>query len=61
MSALGHVFHLIMTIIFFPWIIVWVGCAVSAGNKRRRGEMRMREEELQLLRTIAANQTKGNK
>lgn len=60
MSAFAHICHLIMTIIFLPWIIVWVGCAVSAGNKRKRQQDLKRDEELQLLRIIA-NQTKGNK
>lgn len=60
MSCLAHCFHLIMTIIFFPWLFVWVICAVSAGNKRKRKEDRSREEELALLRDIAS-QTRRNK
>lgn len=60
MSGLSHVFHLIMTIIFFPWILIWIICAVSAGNKRKRQQDIKRDEELQLLRIIA-NQTKGEK
>lgn len=60
MSGLAHCFHLIMTIIFFPWAIVWLCCAISAGNKRRQIEDKKRDEELALLRAIA-NQTKGEK
>lgn len=60
MKGLSHVIHLILTIIFWPWLIVWVACAVSAGNKRRQIEDKKRDEELQLLRIIA-NQTKGEK
>lgn len=60
MSGLAHCFHLIMTIIFFPWALVWLCCAVSAGNKRKRQQDMKRDEELHLLRIIA-NQTKGNK
>lgn len=53
MSAFSHVVHLIITVIFFPWLIVWVACAVSAGNKRKRKEDKRKDEELQLLREIA--------
>lgn len=60
MSTFSHFIHLVITIIFWPWLIVWVLCAVSAGNSRKRKEDRRREEELQLLRTIV-NQTKGEK
>lgn len=52
MSAFAHMCHLIMTVIFFPWIIVWVGCAVSAGNSRKRKQDRERQEELELLREL---------
>lgn len=52
MSAFAHICHLIMTVLFFPWIIVWVGCAVSAGNSRKRKEAAMREEEIALLREL---------
>lgn len=58
MSAFAHVFHLIITIIFFPWLIVWVACVVSSGNKRKRLEDRRRDEQIELLKIIA-NQNKG--
>lgn len=60
MSTFSHFIHLVITIIFFPWAIVWLCCAISAGNSRKRLEDRRREEELQLLRAIV-NQTKGEK
>lgn len=60
MSGLAHCFHLIMTVIFFPWLFVWVICAVSASNKRKRREDRSREEQIALLKDIAS-QTRRNK
>ena len=52
MSAFSHFIHLVITILFFPWAIVWLLCAVSAGNSRKRKEAAMREEELSLLRQL---------
>lgn len=60
MSGLSHCVFLILTIIFPPFVLLWVLCAISAGNSRKRKEDKRREEELQLLRTIV-NQTKGEK
>lgn len=53
MSAFSHLIHAILTVLFFPWALVWLCCAVSAGNQRKKADRRMREEELQLLRKIA--------
>jgi hypothetical protein len=53
MSTFSHFIHPVLTIIFFPWLIVWILCAISAGNSRKRKEDKRREEELQLLREIA--------
>jgi len=39
MSGLSHCFHLILTIIFLPWLLVWICCAVSANNRKRKEEM----------------------
>jgi hypothetical protein len=52
MSTFSHFIHLIITIIFFPWLIVWILCAISAGNSRKRKEDKRREEELELLRQL---------
>lgn len=52
MSAFSHVIHLILTIIFFPWLIVWVACAVSASNSRKRMEDRKRDEQIELLKQL---------
>ena len=52
MSGLSHVVFLILTIIFPPFALLWIICAVSAGNKRRREEAAMKKEQLELLRQI---------
>lgn len=39
MSGLSHCIHLILTLIFFPWALVWICCAVSASNRKRKEEM----------------------
>ena len=48
MSTFAHFIHLILTLLFFPWAVVWLLCAISASGKRRR-------EELALLKEIARN------
>lgn len=53
MSGLSHVVFLILTLIFPPFALLWIICAVSAGNGRKKREMDMKREELQLLRKIA--------
>lgn len=60
MSAFAHLLHIILTILFFPWALVYLCCAISAGNKRKRKEDRSREEQIALLRDIAS-QTRRNK
>jgi predicted acyltransferase len=53
MSAFSHFVHAVITILFFPWALVWLCCAISASNSRRKRDDRRRDEELQLLRRIA--------
>lgn len=60
MSGLSHCVFLILTVIFWPFLFLWIICAVSASNTRKRKEQRSREEELALLRDIAS-QTRRNK
>ena len=52
MNPFAHVVHILLTIVFFPWGLVYICCLVSAGNSRRRKEAAMREEELALLREL---------
>lgn len=53
MSAFSHLIHAVLTILFFPWALVWLCCAVSASNSRKRKEDKRKQEELELLRKIA--------
>lgn len=39
MSGLQHCFFLILTLIFLPFGLVWLCCAVSSGNRKRKEEM----------------------
>lgn len=52
MSGLSHVAFLILTIIFWPFLFLWIICAVSAGNSRKKIEDKRRQEELELLRQL---------
>lgn len=52
MSAGAHLLHIILTILFFPWALVYLCCAVSAGNSRKSKQDRERQEELALLREL---------
>ena len=52
MNPFAHVVHILLTIVFFPWALVYICCLVSAGNSRKRKEAAMREEELALLREL---------
>lgn len=53
MNTFTHFVHLVITIIFWPWLIVWVLCAISASNSKRKRDERRKDEELELLREIA--------
>lgn len=54
MSGFSHFVHLILCLLTgFIWIPVYILCIVGAGNSKRKQDLRMKEEELQLLRKIA--------
>lgn len=60
MSGLGHCVHLILTLIFFPWLVVWVCCAVSAGNSKKLEDRRLQERQTAALEELArVGQWKG--
>lgn len=52
MSAGMHLVHIILTILFFPWALVYICCAISAGNSRKRMEDRKRDEQIELLKQL---------
>lgn len=61
-KSCSHVLHAIVSILFFPWLIVWLACAVHVSRHNswvtRKRASEAHEEQLDLLRTIAAQ---GNK
>ncbi len=60
MNGLSHCFFLVLTIIFPPFILLWVCVAVSAGNQRKRKDRQLQERQLAALEELARiNQWKG--
>jgi len=53
MSGFAHFVHFIITILFFPWVIIWIICAVSASNKHKKSMKDLQIENNQLLRKLA--------
>lgn len=47
MTKTNHILHLIITLVFFPWFIVWVAIASNNAKKRKR----LREK----LKKVSAN------
>lgn len=52
MSGLAHCLHLIMTIIFWPWLFVWIICAAGSGNSRKKVDDKKRDEQIELLKQL---------
>jgi len=63
MSGLSHVVFLILTIIFPPFALLWIICAVSAGNSKKRQDRKLMERQTVALEELArankVNQWKG--
>lgn len=53
MSGLSHVVFLILTIIFPPFALLWIICAVSAGNQRKRKDREMQARQTAALEELA--------
>lgn len=60
MSGLGHVVHFIIFLLFWPWLFVWILCALCCSSSSKKREMAMKKEELELLKQIV-KQNKGGK
>lgn len=58
MSGLAHFIHFIITILFFPWVIVWIICAASAGNKHKKNMKELSRENNELLRKLCEKEWK---
>lgn len=62
MGGLGHFLWFIFTILSGGFALpFWILAALIYGSGRRKREEAMKREQIQLLRTIAANQGKGEK
>lgn len=55
-KSCSHVFHFLITILFWPWLLVWIACAASVARHNRRVDASQRNEQLELLRRIANGQ-----
>lgn len=54
MSGGMHLIHFIMTLITgLLWLPIWVICAITYGNVRRKEERRMQERQLAALEELA--------
>lgn len=54
MSGMAHFVHFILTLLSgFIWLPIWIICAICCGSGRKKREMDMKREEIELLREIA--------
>lgn len=53
MSGLSHCVFLILTVLFPPFCLLWIVCAVSAGNQRKKADRRMQERQTAALEELA--------
>lgn len=54
MSGPAHFVHFVLTLLTgFIWLPVWIICALCCGSSRKQREMKMKKEELELLKIIA--------
>ena len=61
----SHIGHAILTLLFFPYFLVWVACAASDASHNKKvdrwkedQERKKRDEELDYLRRIVDNTEK---
>lgn len=53
MSGGAHFVHFILTLLSgFIWLPLWIICAICCGSGRKKREMDMKKEELELLREL---------
>jgi len=52
-SAGAHLFHAILTILFFPWALVWLVCAIASGNKNKNKDRELMERQTAALEELA--------
>lgn len=49
-----HILHLIITLIFFPWVLVWICCAMINSQHNARVDRFKRDEEMRMMREALA-------
>ena len=53
MSGIAHFLHFVMVLLTGGfWIPIWVVCALCSGSGRKKREMDMKKEQLELLRQL---------
>lgn len=53
MSGLSHLVHFVITIFFWPWLIVWVLCAACSSSKpAQKTTNALLREQNQLLKDL---------
>ena len=53
MSGMAHFTHFILTLLTgLIWLPIWIICAICIGSGRKKREMDMKKEELELLREL---------
>jgi len=50
MRATSHFVHFVLTILFFPWIIVWVLCASMNSRHNQKELYKLQKEQVELLK-----------
>jgi len=53
MSAGAHLFHAILTILFFPWALVWLVCAIACGNNTKKKDRELMERQTAAMEKLA--------
>lgn len=47
-----HVVHFILTIIFFPWAIIWIACWASNSNYNAKQKLKIEKEKLDVNKEL---------
>jgi len=45
-----HILHLILTLLFWPWLLVWICCAMLNSQHNAKVDRIKRDEEMRMMR-----------
>lgn len=45
-----HILHLILTLLFWPWLLVWICCAMLNNQHNAKVDRIKRDEEMRMMR-----------